>query len=115
MNRSIPAKLLSLLWLASPIRLAVSLAVLALFLFLVLGDKGIYQFRQLMEMKQRLMAERSGLNEEIDRLTRQKALLADPKNLEPTIRTELGYIKPGEILFEEKPAEEAGEKATGAR
>lgn len=86
----------------SPVRLVAIAAVVGIFLFVVLGDNGIYQFRRLMEMRTSLSAERARLNEDIDRLTRERAMLADPKNLEPTIRSELGYIRPGEILFEEK-------------
>jgi cell division protein FtsB len=86
----------------SPIRLVVLLAVISLFWFLILGDDGIGQFRQLLEMKQRLTAERTAINTEIDRLTRERAMLKDPRNLEMIIRSELGYVRPGEILFEEK-------------
>lgn len=86
----------------SPIRLVVLLVVAAVFWFLILGDDGIGQFRQLLEMKQRLTAERAQINREIDRLTRERTLLKDPRNLEMIIRSELGYVRPGEILFEEK-------------
>ncbi|MFA5186504.1 MAG: septum formation initiator family protein [Patescibacteria group bacterium] len=86
----------------SPVRFAAAAAMIGIFLFLILGDKGIYQLRQLAQMKQRLMAERAKLNDDIDKLTREKAMLENPENLESTIRTELGYIKPGEIVFEEK-------------
>ncbi len=89
----------------TPVRLVAAIAVIALFWFLILGDQGIYQFRRLMEMKQRLTAERSRINEEIDSLVREREILKDPANLESTIRSELGYIKPGETLFEEKQAE----------
>ncbi len=90
----------------TPVRLVVLIAVVAVFWFLVLGDQGIYQFRQLMEMKHRFEAERLKINEEIDALTRERELLKDPKNLEMIIRSELGYIRPGEMIFEEKTAEQ---------
>ena len=89
----------------TPARLVAAIAVIALFWFLVLGDQGIYQFRQLMEMKHRFKAERTRINEEIDELTGEREMLKDPENLETIIRSELGYIRPGEVLFEEKPAE----------
>lgn len=76
-------------------------AVGAFFSFLVLGDKGIYRMQRLLEMKHRLTEERDALNREIDRLTEEKAMLSDPANLEMTIRKELGYIRPGEVVFEE--------------
>ena len=53
-------------------------------------------------MKYALISEREELNDSIDLLQKEKNLLSDPKNLEPVIRKELGYIKPGEILFELK-------------
>ena len=107
MNMTLKNAITAAMRLCSPVRLIVAVAVVGIFLFLVLGDKGIFQFRQLMDMKQRLMTERAKLNDDIDHLTREKAMLENPENLEPIIRTELGYIKPGEILFEEKKAESA--------
>jgi len=92
--------------LVSPVRLAAIAAVLGIFAFLILGDKGIYQFRRLMEMRNKLMAERTELGEQIDSLTREKAVLENPENLEPVIRAELGYIRPGEVLFLEKNPEQ---------
>jgi cell division protein FtsB len=89
----------------TPVRAVVIVAVVALFWFLVLGDQGIYQFRQLIEMRHRFQAERTKINEEIDTLTKEREMLRNPENLEMIIRSELGYIRPGEILFEEKPAE----------
>jgi len=86
----------------TPVRLVVLISVIALFWFLVLGDKGVYQFRHLLEMKHRLIADRTQMNDEIDRLTHEREVLEDPKNLEMIIRSELGFIRPGEILFEEK-------------
>lgn len=89
----------------TPARFLAVVAVIALFWFLVLGDQGVYQFRQLLEMKHRLTAERTQINEEIDNLTHEREILKDPENLEMIIRSELGYIRPGEMLFEEKSAE----------
>lgn len=115
MNPSVKNTLSTVGRFVSPVRFAAAAAVIGIFLFLILGDKGIYQFRQLAEMKQRLQAERARLNDSIDTLTREKAMLEKPENLEPTIRTELGYIKPGEIVFEEKPEEKTDRPATAAQ
>lgn len=106
MNRIIQKILPQARKVVTPARLVAAIAVIALFWFLVLGDQGIYQFRQLMEMKHRLTAKRSRINEEIDELTREREILKNPENLRTIIRSELGYIRPGEILFEEKPAQE---------
>ncbi|MFA5812386.1 MAG: septum formation initiator family protein [bacterium] len=86
----------------TPVRLVVVVAVAAFFWFLIAGDQGIAQFRRLMDMKHRLLAERTALNEKIDKLTREREILSNPDNLETIIRKELGYIRPGEVLFEEK-------------
>ena len=106
MKRILSNALSALAKIVTPVRLIAIASVGGIFVFLVLGDKGIYQFRRLMDMRNGLLAERTKLNESIDRLTREKVMLEDPKNLEPIIRSELGYIKPGEVLFEEKPARE---------
>lgn len=95
-----------LLRIVTPIRLAVIAILMAVFWFFVLGDQGIYQFRRLMEMKHKFLIERAKLNEEVDRLSQERGVLKNPENLEMIIRSELGYIKPGEILYEEKSHKE---------
>jgi len=72
------------------------------FWIVVLGDKGVYHLRKLMDMKYRLTAERQTLSREIDELTEERQILSDPANLEMVVRQELGYIRPGEVVFEEK-------------
>ena len=84
----------------TPVRLVVTTLVIAFFWFMVLGDNGIYQFRRLLEMRQRLLTERQTLNARIDGLTREKQILQNPEDLEMAIRSELGFIKPGEVVFE---------------
>jgi cell division protein FtsB len=34
-------------------------------------------------------------------MTKEKEMLEDPKNLEMIIRQELGYIRPGEVIYQE--------------
>ncbi|OQA59966.1 MAG: Septum formation initiator [bacterium ADurb.Bin270] len=91
--------------LVTPTRLAVILISSFFFWFLAFGDQGLYQLKELMEMKSKLSLEQKKINEEIDHIAKQKEILSDPKKLEMVIRNELGYIKPGEVVFEEKPAE----------
>jgi len=86
----------------TPIRILVVTSVALFFWFVILGDQGISELRRLFEMKHRLEQERRLLNDDIDRLTEEKKILSDPANLEITIRKELGYIKQGEIVFEER-------------
>jgi cell division protein FtsB len=86
----------------TPLRVFIIAAAAAFFWFVVLGDQGIWRLERLLEMQHTLTAERQSLNDEIDELTQEKEVLADPANLETAIRSELGYIRPGEVLFEEK-------------
>ncbi len=90
----------------TPIRLLVIAVAVAFFGFLALGDQGLYSLRQLLKMQQQLSQERDAVNDDIDRLSREQEMLSTADNLEMVIRKELGYIKPGEIMFEEKPADQ---------
>ena len=86
----------------TPVRIVVILVISLFFWFVILGDQGIYKLQKLILMKNRLTMERSQLSDEIDKLSEQKNILSDPANMEMTIRSELGYIKPGEVVFEAK-------------
>ena len=102
MNSRLSKAGVALLRFLTPIRVIVIAAIGAFFWFFVLGDQGIYRLERLLEMKSRMTAEKQSLNDEIDRLTEEKEALGNPENLETVIRTELGFIRPGEVLFEEK-------------
>lgn len=102
MNQSLALIAAALLRGLTPVRIIVVVAVCAFFWFVVMGDQGLYQLERLLHMRNRLQQERQNLNDAIDALTQEKADLADPANLEPVIRDELGAIKPGEVIFEEK-------------
>ncbi|MBT3182336.1 MAG: hypothetical protein HN337_07515 [Deltaproteobacteria bacterium] len=93
------ARLLNVL---TPARLIVLALAGFFFWFLAFGDQGIYKLRLLFDMKGNLLESRQKLNNEIDTLTRDKETLADPGKLEMVIRKELRYIKPGEIIFQDK-------------
>lgn len=84
----------------TPSRLIIIAVVGIFFGAMTLGDQGIYQLERLLKMRNRLILERKDLNNEIDRLIREKAILSDPDKLEHVIRSELSYIKPGEVIFE---------------
>lgn len=102
MNRHVSKFLIGFLHQLTPVRIIVIASVAVFFWFVVLGDKGLYQMRRLIAMKNRLVSERQALNDEIDKLSAERQILSDPANLEMAIRSELGYIKPGEVIFEEK-------------
>jgi cell division protein FtsB len=94
---------LSLLF--TPTRIGVAALSGLFFWFLVTGDQGVIKLKRLIEMKSNLLAERGLLNFQIDLLSKKKTLLSDPSNLELAIRKELGYVRPGEMIFEEKAPE----------
>jgi cell division protein FtsB len=92
----------SVLKIFTPLRVGIVLGVIAFLWFLLFGDQGIYQLNKLSMMKRRLTLQEETLKTDIERLTREKAFLQDPKNLEPVIRKELGFIRPGEIVYQER-------------
>ena len=106
MKDALRQALRTLLTVLTPVRLAVVVIIFAVFYFLVLGDQGIYHLRRLASLKHKLLAERAEQSERIERLTRERDELSKPENLEMVIRKELGYIKPGEVVFEEKKKQE---------
>lgn len=86
----------------TPVRLAVILVAATFLLLLFFGDQGIIQLHKLALMKKQLIEKRTTLKSDIDKLTGEKKLLHDNKHLEFVIRDELGFIRPGEIIFQEK-------------
>jgi cell division protein FtsB len=90
----------------TPLRLIILLGVGIFLAFLILGDQGVLQLNKLLVMKNDLTRQRDDLNADIERLTKEKELLHNPRNLELVIRKELGFIKPGEIVYQIKDKEE---------
>jgi cell division protein FtsB len=86
----------------TPARILTFAVVGVIFWVFILGDQGVAQLQHLQEMKHRLLTVRHDLAVKIDRLSQERDLLSDPAHLEAPIRSELGYIRPGEIVFEEK-------------
>ncbi len=86
----------------TPIRLVVLGTIIFAMWFFALGDHGIYELRQLLKLETHLMQQRQQLNDDIDELNALKQQLSQPEQMEMIIRQDLGYIKPGEIIFEEK-------------
>lgn len=86
----------------TPLRIGIAIAVVVFLWALLFGDQGIYQLNKLSLMRRQLAHQRETLKTDAERLTREKTLLEDPKNLEPVIRKELGYIRPGEVIYQEK-------------
>jgi cell division protein FtsB len=89
----------------TPVRVIVFTACFLFLWFLTFGDQGVQKLWKLVEMKNDLTSQRQELSRKIDALNDEKDVLSDPQNLEMVIRKELGYIKPGEVIFETKTAE----------
>ncbi|PIR26897.1 MAG: hypothetical protein COV43_00085 [Deltaproteobacteria bacterium CG11_big_fil_rev_8_21_14_0_20_42_23] len=90
----------------TPFRFFLSLGI-AVFLWLsVFGDQGILQLERLKNIKNELQLKEKKLEAKVKELEEEQIILKDPKNLEMVIRTELGFTKPGEVIFQkEKPSE----------
>ena len=52
-------------------------------------------------MRDEMKLQKANLEADLTRLKREYDYLKKPKNLERVIRTELGFIKPGEVIFQE--------------
>lgn len=84
-----------------PVHLLVTIGLIVFFWVLIMGDQGLNRLRQLHQIRRNMTLQRQLLNQEIEEKNREKKLLEDPENLEMIIRKELGYIQPGEIIFQE--------------
>lgn len=91
-----------LLKIFTPFRLAIIVGLGIFIWSLIFGDQGIIQLNKLIYMKKQLTDQRENLKEDMGRLTHEKELLNNPKYLEWVIRNELGFIKPGEIIYQER-------------
>lgn len=79
--------------------------MLALFVafsaYTVFGHKGLYTYYSNRQTKQQLLQHEEELKLKVTTLKREIELLHEPKYLETVIRQELGYIKPGEVIFQQ--------------
>ncbi|PIU57592.1 MAG: hypothetical protein COS89_04140 [Deltaproteobacteria bacterium CG07_land_8_20_14_0_80_38_7] len=86
----------------SPLRIIIIFGVFIFLILLVLGDQGVLHLNKLLYMKKDLTAQQHSLQLSIEKLSKTKNQLNDPKILEFVIRKELGFIKPGEIIYQKK-------------
>lgn len=84
-----------------PVHIIGAIALVVFLWMLVMGDQGLFRLGQLHQLKSDLLGSRQRISDEIDEKAHEKQLLEDPKNLELIIRKELGYIRPGEIIYQE--------------
>lgn len=77
----------------------ITLAVLGL-AHTVFGNDGVLQWFQLREEVTRLQAQNERLAAENERLKQEtERLVSDPQYIERTIRRDLGYVRPDEVVF----------------
>lgn len=89
-----------------PVHILGAAGLIAFFWLLIMGDQGLYRLRQLILFRSELAAQRRMLAKDIQKSDHERHMLEDPKNLEMIIRKELGYIRPGEIIFQEPESHE---------
>ena len=68
--------------------------------FAVFGNQGLYTYYSLQTTKKSLIAENITLHARLMELQREEKLLHEPRYLETIIRQELGYIRPGEVVYQ---------------
>lgn len=79
--------------------IGICLAVLSFLWFAIFGDQGLYQLHKSIKLKKELREDIVRLKDRIEHLKQNKKLLNDKDHLELVIRQELGYVKPGEVVF----------------
>lgn len=84
----------------NPIQWVMLLLFVAFCWFAVFGNQGLYTYYSLRTTHQNLIAENSALQARLEDLRREEKGLHDPRYLETVIRQELGYIRPGEVVYQ---------------
>jgi cell division protein FtsB len=67
---------------------------------LIFGDQGLVMLHQLQETKTSLTTKAAKQKQHLEELQVESERLHDPKYLEPVIRRKLGYIRPGETVYQ---------------
>lgn len=84
----------------NPIQWGMLLFFLAFCWFAVFGNQGLYTYVSLLNTQKSLIAESQTLQAKATEMKREEKLLHDPRYLEIIIRQELGYIRPGEVVYQ---------------
>lgn len=87
----------------SPFHIGVAAIVIILSWYTIFGNQGLYRLYELKLENRRMKEEILNLKDEIKAREKQMALFSDPTYLETIVRQELGYVKPGEIIFQLSP------------
>lgn len=84
----------------NPIPMLAILLTLVFWWLLIFGDQGLLTWRGLAEKRRELIDQQTRLTEKQRQLEEEMQRLQDPHYVEPIIRRELGYVKPGETVFQ---------------
>jgi cell division protein FtsB len=84
----------------NPIQWIMMLLFVAFCWFAVFGNQGLYTYYSLSNTHKKLISEEKDMQVRLEELRREEKLLHDPRYLETIIRQELGYIRPGEIIYQ---------------
>jgi len=84
----------------NPLQWAMVVLFLIFCWFAVFGNQGLYTYYSLLSTKKHLITEEHNLQARLDSLKLEEKRLHDPNYLEIIIRQELGYIRPGEVVFQ---------------
>lgn len=84
----------------NPIQWIMMLFFVAFCWFVVFGNQGLYTYFSLLTTQKTLLEESRTLQAKADDMKREEKLLHDPRYLETIIRQELGYIRPGEVVYQ---------------
>lgn len=83
--------------------------LLAIIIFTVFGDAGLYRLHSLYNTKKQLARQIRETETRIAQADKEKLLLINPEYLESVLRKELGYIKAGEVVYQVTPEDRTGE------
>lgn len=81
--------------------IAICAAVLSFLWFSIFGDQGLYHLHKANELSKELKKSIEHQKKKIEGLGNKKGLLNNPAHLELVIRQELGYVKSGEVVFQQ--------------
>jgi cell division protein FtsB len=87
----------------------IAAAALLFLWFLIFGDQGLYQLHRSYKLKKQMKNEIAAYQTRVKELKKEREMLNDPEHLEIIIRNELGYVKPGEIVFQQMGMEKLKE------
>jgi len=89
------------------------LAGLYLLVPLIVGDMGVVKYFTLRRTYDRLQQDIQQLTQENQKIeTKIHALRSDPDTIEQIARDRLGFVRPGEIIYQFEPSEEQAQRSS---